>query len=59
MTITLQLFMSIATMEKEIVGVSVKLNQAMRQQFVKIIMHSFVYPEAWVATSRLNQHLLA
>ena len=27
----LQLFMSIATMEEEIVGVSVRLNQAMRQ----------------------------
>ena len=31
--ITLQLSMSNATMEEEIVGVSVRLNQAMRQQF--------------------------
>ena len=31
--VTLQLSMSIATMEEEIVGVSVRLNQAMRQQF--------------------------
>ena len=33
--ITLQLSMDIATMEEEIVGVSVRLNQAMRQQFPK------------------------
>ena len=33
--ITLQLSMSIATMEEEIVGVSVRLNQAMRQRFPK------------------------
>ena len=33
--ITLQLSMSIATIEEEIVGVSVRLNQAMRQQFPK------------------------
>ena len=31
--IRLQLFRSIATMEEEIVGVSVRLNQAMRQRF--------------------------
>ena len=31
----LQLSMSIATMEEEIVGVSVRLNQAIRQQFPK------------------------
>ena len=33
--IALQLFMSIATKEEEFVGVSVRLNQAMRQQFPK------------------------
>ena len=31
--ITLHLSMSITTMEEEIVGVSVRLNQAMRQRF--------------------------
>ena len=35
MIITLQLSMSIATMEEEIVGDSMKLNHAMRQQFPK------------------------
>ena len=39
---TLQLSMSIATME-EVVGVSVRLNQAMRQRF---LMHSCEIPEA-------------
>ena len=33
--ITLQLSLSIATMEEEIVGGSVRLNQAMRQRFPK------------------------
>ena len=42
--------MSIATMEEEIVGVSVRLNQAIikRQQFPKIVIRSFEFPEAWV-----------
>ena len=40
---TLQLSMSIATMEEEVVGVSVRLNQAMRQRF---LMHSCEIPEA-------------
>ena len=38
-------------MEEEIVDVSVRLNQAMRQRFPNIhdnniVMHSFEYPEA-------------
>ena len=37
MIIILQLSMSIATMEEEIVDVSVRLNQAMKQRFPKII----------------------
>ena len=44
--------MSIATTEEEIVGVTVRLNQA-------IVIHSFDFPEALVATSRLDHHLLA
>ena len=59
MIITLQLSTCIATMEEEIVGVTVRLNQAMRQQFPNIVIHSFEFPEAWVATSRLNHRLLA
>ena len=35
MIITLQLSMSITTVEEEIVGTSVRLNQAMRQRFPK------------------------
>ena len=35
--------MSIATMEEEIVGVSVRLNQAMRQN---IVMHIYEFLEA-------------
>ena len=48
--------MPIATMKEEIVGVSVRLNQAMRHYFQNIVMHSFEFPEAWqwVATSRLD-----
>ena len=49
--------MSIATMKEEIVGVSVRLNQAMGQQFPKL--HCFEFPEAWVDTSRLDYCLLA
>ena len=59
MIITLQLSMSIATMEGKIVGVSVRLSQAMRQRFQNIVMHSFEFSEAWVATSRLDHCLLA
>ena len=51
--------MSIATIEEEIVGVSVRLNQAIRQRFPNIVMHSFEFLEAWVATSRLDHRLLA
>ena len=50
--------MSIATMEEEIVGVSVRLNQAIRQHFQNIVIHSFEFPGAWVDTSRLDHHLL-
>ena len=42
--------MSIATMEEEIVGVSMRLNQAMRQWFQNIVVHSIEFPEALVAT---------
>ena len=59
MITTLQLSMSIATMKKEIVDVSVRLNQAMRQQFPNIVIHSFEFLEAWVDTSRLDHRLLA
>ena len=51
--------MSIATIEEEVVGVSVRLNQAIRQRFPNIVMHSFEFLEAWVATSRLGHRLLA
>ena len=48
--ITLQLSKSVATVEEEIVGVSVRLNQAMRQRFPKHCpTYSFEFPEAWVA----------
>ena len=46
-------------MEEEILGVSMRLNQAMRQRFQNIIMLSFKFPEAWVVTSRLDHRLLA
>ena len=59
MIITLQLPMSIATIEEEIVGVSVRLNQAMGQRFPNIVIHSFEFLEAWVATSILDHRLLA
>ena len=55
----LQLSASSATMEEEIVGVSVRLNQAIRQQFQNIVIHIFEFPEARVDTSRLDYHLLA
>ena len=50
--------MSTATMEEEIVGISVRLNQAI-SDFQNIVIHSFEFPEAWVATSRLDHRLLA
>ena len=50
--------MSIATMKKEIMGVSVRLNQAMRQGFPKHRHTYFEFSEAWVATLRLDHHLL-
>ena len=59
MITTLQLSMSIATMKKEVVGVSVRLNKAMRQQFPNMVIHSFEFPETWVGTSRLDHRLLA
>ena len=46
MIITLQLSISFAAMEEEIVGVSVKLNQVMRVRFPNIVMHSFEFSEA-------------
>ena len=53
--------MSIATMEEEIVDVYVRLNQAVSQQLFRTSSgsYSFEYPEAWVATSTLDHHLLA
>ena len=54
-----QLSMSIATMEEETADVIVRLNQAVRVIFQNIIMHSFKFPEDWVATSRLSHYLLA
>ena len=52
--------MSIATMEEEIAGATVRLNQAGHESnFQKIVIHSFKFPEAWVATSRLDHRLLA
>ena len=41
--------MTFAAMEKEIVGVGVRLKQAIRQQFENIVMHSFEFSKAWVA----------
>ena len=48
--------MSIATMEEEIVDINVRLWD---NDFQRIIRRSFEFPEAWVATSRLDHHLLA
>ena len=59
MITTLQLFVSIATMEEEVVGVSVRLNHAIRQQFPKIVIHSFEFPKAWGDDSRLYHRLVA
>ena len=37
------------------VDINVRLNQVMTLQFFR---HSFELPEAWIATSRLDHHLL-
>ena len=55
--------MSIATMEEEIVDVNVRKNQAVTQQFSRTSsgICGFEFPEAWVATLRLeslDHHLL-
>ena len=46
--------MSVATMEEEIVDINVRLNKAVTAIYQTIIRHSFEFPEAWVATSRLD-----
>ena len=51
--------MSIAKMEEQIVDVNVRLYMTHTVIFQNIIMHSFEFSEAWVATSRLDHHLLA
>ena len=43
----MQLSMSIATMEEEIVNISVKLNQAIRQQFSR----KFCKAQFWISRS--------
>ena len=52
--------MSIATMEKEIVGVSVNWIKPgdNNVHLMNIVVHSFAFPEAWVDTSRLDHRLL-
>ena len=50
--------MSIVTVEEEIMGVSVRLNQVIRQQFPKHChSYSFEFPGAGVDISRLDHHL--
>ena len=57
---TPQLSVSIATMDREIVFVNVRLKLGHETViFQNIIRHSFKFPEAWVATSRLDHRLLA
>ena len=53
--------MSIVTVEGEIVHVNVRLNKAGHEAaiFQNIIRHSFEFPEAQIATSRLDHHVLA
>ena len=52
--------MSIATIEVEIVDVSeCQIKLSCDTAIFQIIRHSFKFPEAWVATSRLDHHLLA
>ena len=58
MIIKLQLAMSIATMQEEIVGVSVRSNRAMRQRFPRIIS-SCITLNFQRPTSRLYHRLLA
>ena len=59
---TPQLSMSIVTMEGEIVDVNVRLKQVVQQLFSRttsgITSHSLAFPEAWVATPRLDNRLL-
>ena len=55
---TPQLSMSIAAMEGEIVDVNMRLNQVVRQQFSRTLSGITEFPEAWVATSRLEWRLL-
>ena len=57
---TPQLSMPIATMDGEIVDVNVRLNQAIYETviFQNVVIHTFEFPEAWVATSRLGHCLL-
>ena len=51
----LQLSMSIATMEEEIVGFSARLWDS---NFQNIVTYNFEFPQAWVATSRLSEIIL-
>ena len=48
-------------MEGEIVDINVKLKQVVPEAaiFQNIVRHSFEFPEAWVATSRLDHLFLA
>ena len=39
-TVTMYVYLTIATIEEEIVSVTVRLNHAMRQQFTYIVMHT-------------------
>ena len=52
--------MPIATMDGAIVDVNVRLNQAIYETviFQNVVIHTFEFPEAWVATSRLGHCLL-
>ena len=56
MIITQQLSMSIATLEEEIVDVTVRLNQAVRQRFSRTPSGMAL---DFQATSRLDHRLLA
>ena len=52
--------MSVATMDEKIVGVSVHdIKPGHESNFQNIIIHSFEFPVAWAATSRLDHRLLA
>ena len=57
---TRQLSTSIATMEEEIVDINVRLKPGRETTiFQKIIRRNFEFPEARVATSKLECRLLA